>query len=156
MSQRKSLTKLYDNWLAERELTAVADNHHQQQRRVSRIFVKLPAWVTLDSHPSEHVAFVRDISTRGIFLYSDFLPRAGYHLNFILQYLNGSNNVRLHLGGKVVRLEQTQASAVGIAVAFAKISLNWFARAEVGRTKGFLFSNGSGCGFWAIGDNNLL
>jgi hypothetical protein len=122
MPQRKSLTKLYDNWLAERGLTAVADNHHQQQRRASRIFVKLPAWITLDSHPREHVAFVRDISTRGIFLYSDFLPRAGYHLNFILQYLNGSNNIRLHLGGKVVRLEQAQASAVVIAVAFDAVN----------------------------------
>jgi hypothetical protein len=118
MRQRKSLTKLYDNWLPKRELTTVADNRAQQQRRASRIFIKLPAWVTLDSHPREHVAFVRDISPRGIFLYSDFMPRAAHHLNFILEYLSRSSNVRLHLGGKVVRLEQAPASAVGIAVAF--------------------------------------
>jgi hypothetical protein len=43
-----------------------------RQRNAVRAFVHLPAWLTIDrDDTSEHVAFVRDISARGIFFYSD-------------------------------------------------------------------------------------
>jgi|SRR5437868_8150052 len=43
------------------------------QRSTSRVFIHLSAWLTVHSSQSEeHVAFVRDISPRGIFFYSDF------------------------------------------------------------------------------------
>jgi hypothetical protein len=93
-------------------------SNEAQKRCVSRIFVRLPAWVTLEARADEHVAFVRDISPRGIFFYSDFTPSPGDRIELVLQYLSGANKARLHLHGTVVRLEQVQASAVGIAVAF--------------------------------------
>ena len=90
------------------------------QRNVPRAFVRMPAWITVGSeYNAEHVAFVRDISTRGIFFYSDFRPTPGQQISLVLEYLKGTNRVRLHLSGKVVRLEQSAAdSAVGIAIRF--------------------------------------
>src|SRR5690348_10271176 len=89
-------------------------------RNAARVFVRLPAWVTVGSEDkSEHVAFVRDISPRGVFFYSDWKPRREEQIEFVLQYLSGTNKIRLHLSGKVVRIEQSAAnSACGIAVAF--------------------------------------
>ena len=85
-----------------------------RQRNALRAFVHLPAWLTIDrDDTSEHVAFVRDISARGIFFYSDV------EATFVLEYLHSDNRVRLHLKGRVVRVEQpTPTSAIGIAVAF--------------------------------------
>jgi PilZ domain len=90
------------------------------QRSAFRAFVHLPAWLTTDhAQEMEHVAFVRDISARGIFFYSDLQTTEGNQLTFVLEYLNGDNRVRLHLKGRVVRVEQaTPTSATGIAVAF--------------------------------------
>src|SRR5436853_5634365 len=89
-------------------------------RSAARIFVRLPAWVTVDGNKvRDHVAFVRDISSRGIFLYSDFKPEYGGTISFLLQYLSGSNRIRLHLRGNVVRLEEPKLGcAIGIAVRF--------------------------------------
>jgi hypothetical protein len=111
----------------------IASTHHSQssrqgmlpQRGALRAFVRLPAWLTLGrGHGTEHVAFVRDISTRGIFFYSDFDTTAGKQLTFVLEYLNGPSRVRLHLKGRVVRVEQANpSSAPGIAVAFHSPSL---------------------------------
>ena len=91
---------------------------HIQQRNAARIFVRLPAWITLETRSDEHVAFVRDISPRGIFFYSDFVPREGEEIRFVLEYLRGSRKMRLHLRGNVVRLEQQAEHTIGIAVAF--------------------------------------
>jgi hypothetical protein len=91
---------------------------HTQQRNAARTFVRLPAWITLESRCDEHVAFVRDISPRGIFFYSDFVPAEGNEIRFVLEYLCGANKTRLHLQGKVVRLEQQAENTFGIAVAF--------------------------------------
>jgi hypothetical protein len=93
---------------------------HAVPRGAARVFVRLPAWVTVESQDmTEHVAFVRDISPRGIFFYSDWAPSRGQEISFVLQYLSGTNKVRLHLTGMVVRVERSAAdSATGIAVAF--------------------------------------
>jgi hypothetical protein len=111
----------------------IAYTHHSHssrpgtlpQRGALRAFVRLPAWLTLGrAHGTEHVAFVRDISTRGIFFYSDFDATAGKQVTFVLEYLNGPSRVRLHLKGRVVRVEQANpSSATGIAVAFHSPSL---------------------------------
>lgn len=91
-----------------------------RQRSVERIVSKLPAWITLHSHDGgDHVAFVRDISPRGIYFYSDFLPRRGDEIIFVMQYLNWNKGPRLHCKGTVVRLEKAlHGSAFGIAVSF--------------------------------------
>jgi hypothetical protein len=90
------------------------------QRKASRVFVRLLAWIRVDSSPhDEHVAFVRDISPRGIFFYSDFKPTSGERIAFVLQYRKDAKRIKLHVSGSVVRVEQaTSTSAIGIAVAF--------------------------------------
>ena len=90
------------------------------QRKMARSFVRLPARIKIgSSRRDEHVAFVRDISPRGIFFYSDFKPTSGEHIAFVMQYRKGAKRVRPHLNGSVVRVEQaTPTSATGIAVAF--------------------------------------
>lgn len=90
-------------------------------RCAKRVFVRLPAWVVIgsDKRKSEHVAFVRDISPRGVFFYSDWSTTQGTKVEFVLEYLSGTNRVRLHLSGSVVRTERGSSAPVfGIAVAF--------------------------------------
>ena len=67
----------------------------------------------------EYVAFVRDISTRGAFFFSDFSPTPGDRLHLVVEFLSGSNKLRLHLKGSVVRVENpAPGCAPGIAVSF--------------------------------------
>ena len=91
-----------------------------QRRSVPRIPSRRAAWLTVQSpHPHEHVSLVKDISARGVYFYSDFVPVVGDQLDFIIEYLKGSDRVRLHLKGTVVRVEQSvPGSAPGIAVSF--------------------------------------
>lgn len=92
----------------------------ENDRTAARVFVRLPASIAIDSSPHhEHVAFVRDISPRGIFFYSDFSAIAGEPITFLLRYSQAGKRVKLHLSGTVLRVEQaTPSSAIGIAVAF--------------------------------------
>ena len=92
-------------------------------RTAPRAFIRMPAWITVCCAQSkEHVAFVRDISPRGIFFYSNFSLNDGQHVNFVLEYLKGKNRIQLQLAGHVVRVEQaTSTSATGIAVAFDSV-----------------------------------
>jgi PilZ domain len=93
--------------------------HAITQRNAFRVFVHLPAWLSLNSSQNEHLAFVRDISPRGVFFYSQFRPAQENRLSFMLQYLSGDSRIRLHLKGKIVRVEQAASTALtGIAVAF--------------------------------------
>jgi hypothetical protein len=106
-------------WQRNHEAASAVMLRQAQQRTAARIFVRLPAWITIEARGDEHVAFVRDISPRGIFFYSDFCPAEGDPIGFVLEYLSGSNKTRMHLQGRVVRVEhQIQNSAAGIAVAF--------------------------------------
>ena len=91
-------------------------------RNTQRAFVRLPAKITVTSEPGEHVAFVRDISPKGMFFYSDFTVPAGEPLTLTMEYSNGSKQVRVQLSGKVVRVEQgASAEAVGIAFVFDSV-----------------------------------
>ena len=91
-----------------------------QRRSTLRLPVPRSAWFTVQSTArKEHVAYVMDISTKGIFFYSDFLPAIGEELDFLVEYLNGANLARLHFRGAVVRVEQPRPGcAPGIAIAF--------------------------------------
>lgn len=92
-------------------------------RNAARAFVRLPVRITLASAPqAEHVGFVRDISPRGMFFYSDFIVPAGEPLVLVLEYLKGAQTVRLELSGKALRVENSGSKeAVGIAVAFDSV-----------------------------------
>jgi hypothetical protein len=91
-----------------------------KKRSTARVQTRRTAWLTFkSSREHEHVALVRDISVQGVFFYSDFLPTLGDQLDFVVEYLNGSSRVRLHLKGTVVRVEQAApGSAAGVAVSF--------------------------------------
>jgi PilZ domain-containing protein len=91
-----------------------------KKRSTPRIQTRRTAWITFkSSRGHEHVALVRDISEKGVYFYSDFLPAVGDHLDFVVEYLSGSDRVRLHLKGTVVRVEQSVAGcAPGTAVSF--------------------------------------
>ena len=104
---------------------AVTPGEQAKPRSTPRIPVGHSAWVTLQTHDgSEHVAFVKDVSPRGIFLYSDFAPTVGDRLDFSLEYLSGSNRVRLHLSGRAVRVEQSvPGTKIGVAVSFDSVDI---------------------------------
>lgn len=91
-----------------------------QRRSVPRIPTRRAAWLTVQSpHPHEHVSLMKDVSTRGVFFYSDFIPVVGDHLDFVIEYLRRTDRVRLHFKGAVVRVEQSvPGSTPGIAVSF--------------------------------------
>ncbi len=62
----------------------------------------------------EHIAFTRDLSSSGLFFYSDFPPRLSDDLTLTLVTADGAC---LLLQGRVVRVEQhVPSSAVGIAL----------------------------------------
>ena len=92
------------------------------KRCTALVQTRRTAWITFkfkSSRTHEHVALVRDISDKGIFFYSDFLPTLGDQLDFVVEYLNGSDRVRLHLKGTVARVERASpGSATGVAVSF--------------------------------------
>lgn len=115
--RRRSLSSS-STWIRREQAATAVMVKAKQQRNALRMFVRLPAWVTLETRTDEHVAFVRDISPRGIFFYSDFVPKEGDEIKFVLEYLSGKNKTRLHLHGKVVRLEKQAEKTMGIAVEF--------------------------------------
>ena len=92
-----------------------------QRRSIPRVLVSRTAWLTFKSASQhEHVALVKDISEKGVYFYSDFLPAVGDHLDFVVEYLSGSDRVRLHLKGAVMRVEQSAPGcAPGTAISFS-------------------------------------
>ena len=91
-----------------------------KRRSTPRVPTRRTAWITFKSSlEHEHVALVKDISEKGVFFYSDFQPDVGDQLEFVVEFLSGSDRVRLHLKGNVVRVEQAAlGSARGVAVSF--------------------------------------
>jgi hypothetical protein len=82
--------------------------------------LKRTAWLTFRSfEPHESVGLLKDISPKGIFFYSDFAPVVGDELDFVVEFLTGRDQTRLHLKGTVVRVEQPASGcAPGVAVSF--------------------------------------
>ena len=88
-------------------------------RQSSRAFVRIPARITDGSSACQYVAFVRDISPNGAFLYAGFTPKYGQHLVMELEYWKKRDRVRLRISGTVVRVERPSPTATtGIAIAF--------------------------------------
>ena len=99
---------------------AAGESIFAQRRSTPRILARKPAWLTFNSrHKNEHIALVKDISIKGILFYSDLRPALGEQLDFVLEYLTASEQVRLHLKGAVVRLESAiSGCGAGVAVSF--------------------------------------
>ena len=56
-------------------------------------------WITFKcSLEHEHFALLSDISGKGVFFYSDFLPTLGDQLDFVVEYLTGPDRERGFLG----------------------------------------------------------
>jgi PilZ domain len=91
-----------------------------KKRSTPRMPVRRTAWITFNSSlKHEHIAMVKDISVKGVYFYSDFRPAVGDTLDFVVEFLTGSDKVRLHLKGTVLRVEQSApGSASGTAVSF--------------------------------------
>ena len=65
---------------------------------------------------TEHVALVRDVSSGGVFLYSDFNPPIGADLSLVFNVRDASDQ-RVFCQGRVVRVERaSKLAAPGIAV----------------------------------------
>ena len=90
------------------------------RRSIPRVPIRRIAWLTFETlSDQEFVGLVKDISARGIYFYSDFDPDIGDQLEFVVDFLSGSERVRLHLKGEVVRVEKAApGSACGVAISF--------------------------------------
>jgi hypothetical protein len=99
---------------------AIMGGQFSKLRSTPRIRLRRTAWLTFkscDAH--ESVGLVKDISVKGIFFYCDFAPAVGSQLDFVVEFLSGQDQARLHLKGAVVRVEQlARGSAPGVAVSF--------------------------------------
>lgn len=86
-----------------------------EQRVASRRSFHLSGTVRLThGNEPEHIAFTRDMSTAGVFFYSDFEPRVSDELSVTLVVPHGGC---LLLQGRVVRVERPRpGAAVGVAL----------------------------------------
>ena len=106
---------------SERRMTlrhAVMLGTHGEQRRSLRLLTTAPAIVFAGGE--RHIGLVRDLSSTGLFVYSDFAPAAGTELKLTIRLARDNKKSALFLcTGKVVRIEDSvNGAAVGIAVKF--------------------------------------
>jgi hypothetical protein len=87
------------------------------RRATVRHFVRLPAWIVFyQDNLKRHLGFVRDVSRRGIFFYSDFHPAVGDEIAFVMKFPTWTNVGPVVCRGEVVRVEQAaQQARVGVA-----------------------------------------
>jgi hypothetical protein len=97
---------------------AVMLGTHGEQRRALRLLTTAPAIIFVDDE--RHIGLVRDLSTTGLFVYSDFSPATGTELKMTIRLARDKNKSALFLcTGIVVRIEDSHnGAAVGIAVKF--------------------------------------
>jgi hypothetical protein len=88
----------------------------REQRTAIRVFVTVPVAIYADG--VRHVGLVRDVSGKGLFVYSDFQPACGATLRFTMQLpKHVAKHVAVDCRGKVVRVEaEASGAAIGIAV----------------------------------------
>ena len=90
----------------------------QNRRKTKRELVHLSASIRLESESSGwHAAFVKDLSSQGMFFYSDFRPSEGDPIKFKLKFKEAMTGLPVWYKGSVVRVEEAQAgAAIGVAV----------------------------------------
>src|SRR5581483_4817341 len=91
---------------------------YDTQRTWPRVKLLVSAKVNCAANAiSDHVAFLRDASSDGIFFYSDFLPQTGAEVEIAFDIPLLEKSVKVVCRGKVVRVEQVaNGAAPGIAV----------------------------------------
>ena len=97
---------------------AVMLGTHGEQRRALRLLTTAPAIIFLEDE--RHIGLVRDLSSTGLFVYSDFSPTPGTELKMTIRISREKNKSTLFLcTGKVVRIENSHnGAAVGIGLKF--------------------------------------
>jgi hypothetical protein len=87
-----------------------------EQREADRNFVIAPA--SIDVAGESHVGLVRDVSSSGMFVYSDFIPNCGATIQLRMQLRGESLKLEsFDCKGTVVRVQGADSgAAVGIAV----------------------------------------
>jgi PilZ domain-containing protein len=95
---------------------AVMLGTHGEQRRALRLLTTAQAVVLMDGE--RHIGLVRDLSSTGLFVYSDFTPELGTELKLTIRLSRDKNKTAVFLcSGNVVRVEASNKGvAVGIAV----------------------------------------
>jgi hypothetical protein len=89
--------------------------NHPNQRQSSRKLVVAPC--VLYFHDRRHVGLIRDISSSGLFAYSDFQPALGETLRIVITQRDDFSNATVSCHGEVVRVEsKATGAATGIAV----------------------------------------
>jgi hypothetical protein len=88
----------------------------REQRTAIRFFVTAP--VVIYANGVRHVGLIRDVSGKGLFVYSDFQPACGDTLSFTLQLpKNMAKHLAVNCRGRVVRVEPaTSGAAIGFAI----------------------------------------
>ncbi len=89
---------------------------HGEQRSAIRLLTTAQAVVY---HEDErHIGLVRDLSSNGLFIYSDFTPELGTELKITVRLAREKEQSQvLPCAGKVVRVESPdEGAAVGLAV----------------------------------------
>jgi hypothetical protein len=97
---------------------AVMIGTHGEQRAALRLLTTAPAVVR--ANEERHVGLVRDLSSTGLFLYSDFAPSMGAELSITVRLQAEETHSKiLQCTGSVVRVEDSRnGSAVGIGIQF--------------------------------------
>jgi len=97
---------------------AVMMGTHGEQRSALRLLTTAPAVIQSDGE--RHIGLVRDLSSTGLFIYSDFTPELGTKLEITIRMAQEKNKSLIFLcTGTVVRKEDARnGSAVGIGVQF--------------------------------------
>ncbi len=91
---------------------------YNTQRTWPRVKLLVSAKVNCAANAiSDHIAFLRDASSDGIFFYSDFVPEIGGEIEITFDIPLLEKSVKVVCRGKVVRVEQVaNGAAPGIAV----------------------------------------
>jgi len=90
----------------------------QGQRASRRTLVVAPC--VIFSREQRHIGLIRDISTTGLFAYSDFTPGLGETLRIVLTECTETGTKTVTCHGVVVRVESKGAgAATGIALRVA-------------------------------------
>jgi c-di-GMP-binding flagellar brake protein YcgR len=99
---------------------AIARSTLDQRRSCMRIRLAAPAEVTCPVHdPQHHRALIRDISTSGAFLYSNFTPEMNSDVTLDFLFPIVEKRMRIACSGTVVRVEKSMnGGATGIAIKF--------------------------------------
>ena len=99
---------------------AIARSTLDQRRSSMRIRLAVPAELTCLAHdPQHHRAVIRDISTSGAFLYSNFTPKIHSQITLDFLFPIVEKRMRVACSGTVVRIEEsTNGGATGIAIKF--------------------------------------